>query len=650
MEGRPFVAPAFGALGLAAFFIGLALLFFHGQLESSDEITMARTAMELTERGSLRFSEPVFGREYSEYGIGTSLAAIPAYLLDRTLASFGWLEGYQLLTLTNAVILALLAIALAGFLKGDRRWGAIALPLAASPLLPVSLTLYSELLTSLGLISLALGLWRGDARWGPSLAFAGALAALLARLASLPLAAIILFWGWRSGASYRSLSAGGAGIAAAGMVSGFVNLALRGGFFATGYEGQEFTTPLLAGLYGVIFSPERGVLIFFPALLAPYLFWRHLPGRMRSFSLLAGGLLLFAAVFHARFWTWHGGWTVGPRFLLPVLPFFVPPIACLLIDFGKLSRWERAILLMALAWSGLLAYIYSQHSVIMWWNQLWGFHQRVSNWLFNPQLSLWFAWFQGVPLPDARGALGEARLAFLTLGLASVIASFYPLLIGWRGYLGTDPEAKDEWKRLSRVNIPAVAYFAAAGLILLFSVVPQLSGPRGWEVLDSPEPMEPPSYLILEGQTGRFAGFVDYPLNGALTLKVKANALYQVRVNTELVMERMEAIPQHLNEAVIDLTPGLHLIEVEVFAKDDDPRFHLYWNWGGEGRYLEAAGGEHMLPRELNSLEAMFTRIWRRKFIALAGLLAFLLLFLSIQPVKTGGEALESKETGNGQP
>jgi len=78
-----------------------------------------------------------------------------------------------------------------------------------------------------------------------------------------------------------------------------------------------FTTPLLEGASGLLFSPEKSLLLFAPALvLAPFAFvtlWR----RERATAALL--LALFAATFvlAATWHSWQGGWSWGPRLVIP---------------------------------------------------------------------------------------------------------------------------------------------------------------------------------------------------------------------------------------------------------------------------------------------------------------------------------------------
>ncbi len=78
-----------------------------------------------------------------------------------------------------------------------------------------------------------------------------------------------------------------------------------------------FTTPLLEGASGLLFDPEKSMFLFAPALiLAPFAvvaLWR---GRR---ALVVFVLALFAATFvlAATWHSWQGGWSWGPRLVIP---------------------------------------------------------------------------------------------------------------------------------------------------------------------------------------------------------------------------------------------------------------------------------------------------------------------------------------------
>jgi hypothetical protein len=120
-----------------------------------------------------------------------------------------------------------------------------------------------------------------------------------------------------------------------------------GNLTATGYSAAYGGTPVsswnpignpLVGLYGLLLSPGRGVLLYAPliavAAVSAQHFYIERPVSGRAFIVLAATWL--AA--HSAIKGWEGGWGWGPRYLLPVLPFFLLPLAVAWRSFeGKLA-------------------------------------------------------------------------------------------------------------------------------------------------------------------------------------------------------------------------------------------------------------------------------------------------------------------------
>ncbi|MGL4648609.1 MAG: hypothetical protein ACRC1H_04320, partial [Caldilineaceae bacterium] len=104
----------------------------------------------------------------------------------------------------------------------------------------------------------------------------------------------------------------------AGAISLWWNWLRYGGIFETGYvESESFSAPWLFGLYGLLLGPARGFFWYNPILLLA------LPGSV-CFGLHARRTLLFVltlcaiyVLMYARWYMWHGGYSWGPRFLVP---------------------------------------------------------------------------------------------------------------------------------------------------------------------------------------------------------------------------------------------------------------------------------------------------------------------------------------------
>jgi hypothetical protein len=121
------------------------------------------------------------------------------------------------------------------------------------------------------------------------------------------------------------------------------NAARFGSPLNSGYSDEGFTTPLYVGLYGLLFSSGKSIFLYAPPVLLglPGLawLWRRRPAE----ALLAGGVGLVTLLYSAAWWAWYGGWSWGPRFLVPVLPLLILPIGAVLLARGW-ARWALALL------------------------------------------------------------------------------------------------------------------------------------------------------------------------------------------------------------------------------------------------------------------------------------------------------------------
>jgi hypothetical protein len=113
---------------------------------------------------------------------------------------------------------------------------------------------------------------------------------------------------------------------AAGYVAGLsVDLGIQwwrhGNPLVTGYGNESFSTPILVGLTGSLFSPARGIVWSFPlVLLVPWgLLWLAQQG-MKDIAILLPALCVALLVEVSIWWAWWGGYGYGLRLFVPALP------------------------------------------------------------------------------------------------------------------------------------------------------------------------------------------------------------------------------------------------------------------------------------------------------------------------------------------
>jgi len=106
--------------------------------------------------------------------------------------------------------------------------------------------------------------------------------------------------------------------------------------FVTGYYydllydytsiASVFSTNPLVGLYGLLFSPGRGLFVYSPILILsiPGFFYFFKSNKEEAILFLLAFLVILS--FYSTYTWWHGGLSFGPRFLTDVLPSFVLPL------------------------------------------------------------------------------------------------------------------------------------------------------------------------------------------------------------------------------------------------------------------------------------------------------------------------------------
>ncbi len=332
------------ATWLALLLLSIYLLTFGGSIYSSDGWSMFAVTESFVKRGELGADQmwTLFrvkaepgrdGEAYAKYGYGTSLFAAPFYTLALLLPNVGLIP----VTLFSSAF----AVAVGGawlYLTARRlnysRAVSATLTLMlglATPAWVYAKEFWSEpfaLLTLVGAFYFVLRFRSEfrlhDALFG-ALALALAIAVRTANAALFPFFALYAFDRVLTESRTRRAFILFAFIVGLGVLSvGAYNVVRYADPLMSGYRADEtFSNPIGLGLYGLLFSPGKGLFLYAPFLSAlpatMLVFYRR--ARREFWLMLAcigASLITFATWYY-----WWGGTNWGPRFLVPLLPFFV---------------------------------------------------------------------------------------------------------------------------------------------------------------------------------------------------------------------------------------------------------------------------------------------------------------------------------------
>jgi Dolichyl-phosphate-mannose-protein mannosyltransferase len=199
-------------------------------------------------------------------------------------------------------------------------------------------TFYAEPLLALltaACVYLALSGSPAQIVWAGALAALAVLAKPTGIVVGVALAIYLFFRG-----THRRLSLIPAAGSALGLLLYFAYNQMRFGHaLAFGQPWAFHVSGVAEGAAGLLVSPGRGLVWYCPAVVLAIAAWRKI--KNSSALLIAGVFVGFLGI-HSVWSFWHGGWSWGPRFLLPALPGLVALLG--LLEGG----WRRALAVLAI--------------------------------------------------------------------------------------------------------------------------------------------------------------------------------------------------------------------------------------------------------------------------------------------------------------
>jgi hypothetical protein len=138
-----------------------------------------------------------------------------------------------------------------------------------------------------------------------------------------------------------------------GLISLWWNSARYGSIWESGYvETETFTAPWLFGIGGLLAGPARGFFWYSPMLLLSFWGIGWFRDRCRWLLGSIGAISLIYLLLYGKWYMWHGGYSWGPRFLVPLLPLLAllvgPAWQQLMIErrWGMAGRVATVLLLL----------------------------------------------------------------------------------------------------------------------------------------------------------------------------------------------------------------------------------------------------------------------------------------------------------------
>ncbi|MEK9629345.1 MAG: glycosyltransferase family 39 protein [Nitrospinota bacterium] len=350
---------------LFLFFVSVYCLTSQGSIQSSDGKIMYLLTQAMVEEQSLSFSESVTDLDskepqYSKYGLGMSVLAMPFYLLGKGLSAVLGIEESMATQFTvsmiNALLTALSCVMVFSIsLKRLNFRYSTGLFLSLGFGLSTIAWYYSEdfmsepATTLFLLCAVYFATDTDESRKKKTLLLAGTFLAIaifcrMASLLAVPGFVIYQWMVWKNSGQreirefWEDIFRAALPVILIMMVIMSYNYIRFEDVFESGYEKDGFGGNFFTGLYGILLSPGKSLFLYNPLTLLGCFAFTWFWVRDKKLVILFGWLVISHLLMFSFWHSWPGGMGWGPRLMLVVVPYLILPVGYLWEEYANKAK------------------------------------------------------------------------------------------------------------------------------------------------------------------------------------------------------------------------------------------------------------------------------------------------------------------------
>lgn len=366
-------------------YLVLTIIYFFsakGYLEVSDTFYSVQTAQSIIERGELKLKVPsakmytidgVGGAVYSKYGIGLAIYYIPYIFTAKCFSKITHLSETALIgyfisfaNLPFMLLLLLVFVRILRYFKVNENYLPYILLCIGIGSIFWRYTVYdfSELQQSSLLLVTIYGLLINSKKSSLISGIAFSFLILLKVFSIIYLPCIVLFFllCFLKNKKIQNSIAFAIPITIGLAILFYLNYIRFGNPLETGYgkETSDFVFKQLPRtIPALLFSIDKGLIFYCPMVIFAFLGWRKFFNINFNLALCIVLIIITNFFTTASWWSWYGGWSWGPRLLIPAIILWCIPISFWLK--GEYSNIKRNLLLI----TAILGFVFQLPGILI---------------------------------------------------------------------------------------------------------------------------------------------------------------------------------------------------------------------------------------------------------------------------------------------